>query len=120
MTVMTVLATVVVGVLAVGGALFVLASAVGMLRGRDALTRVNVMSAATGVGMPAIFLAAWVHDLSLHGFHLWTLVRVLVAVLGMVIVSSVASNALGRATYRSGAPIDSATRPNQLAEERDR
>lgn len=111
------LATVVVGVLAIGGAFFVLVSAVGMLRARDALSRVNVMSAATGVGMPWIFLAAWVHDVARNGFDAWHLTQTVLAVLGMVIVSSVASNALARATYRSGAPIDPATHPNHLAED---
>jgi len=32
-------------------------------------------------------------------------------------MSSVGSNNLGRAAYRSGAPVDPRTRPNELAEE---
>lgn len=107
---------VVVAVLAIGGALFVLVSAVGMLRTRDALSRVNVMSAATGVGMPAIFTAVWLHDVAEHGLSWTVLIRVVVAVGALIVISSVASNALGRAAYRSGAPIDPATSPNELAQ----
>lgn len=107
---------VVVAVLAIGGALFVLVSAVGMLRTRDALGRVNVLSAATGVGMPAIFLAVWLHDMAERGFSWTVLIRVAVAVGALIVISSVATNALGRAAYRSGAPLDPATSPNELAQ----
>lgn len=106
-----------VAVLTLGGALFVLVSAVGMLRTRDAVQRVNVMSAATGVGMPAILAGTWLHDLGTHGFAWSPLYKTVLAITGMVIISSVASNALGRAAYRSGAPLDPRTRPNELAED---
>lgn len=108
--------TVVVGVLAIGGACFVLLSVVGMLRVPDAVSRVNVLSPATGVGLPCIFLAVWVHHLAEAGFDGWALVRTLIAVVAMLMVSSVASNAIARATYRSAAPVAPATQPNELAD----
>lgn len=107
---------IVVGLLCIGGALFVLASAIGMLRVRDGVSRVNVLSGATGIGMPAIVLGIYVNDLAVHGFVPLSLFKALVAVGGFIVMSSVASNALGRAAYRSGAPLDPATVPNDLAD----
>lgn len=112
---MDALVTAVVAVLAIGGAFFVLVSAVAMLRVPDALSRVNILSPATGLGMPMIVLAAFTYDLWTHGFDPIDLVKTVVAVLGFVIMSSVASNTLGRSAYRSGAPVDPATSPNELA-----
>lgn len=109
--------TVVVGVLCLVGALFVLVSAVAMLKARDGLSRINVLSAATGLGLPLIVVGAFVHDVRANGFDWVDLVKAVVAVLGFIIMSSVASNNLGRAAYRSGAPVDPATRPNELADE---
>lgn len=109
-------AAVVTGLLCVVGALFVLLSGVAMFTARDGLSRINVLSAATGVGMPSIAVGAYVWTVHEQGF-LWTdLVKVGVAVLGFVIMSSVASNALTRAAYRSGAPLDPRTSPNELAD----
>lgn len=110
----------VVGALCIVGALFVLASAVGMFRVRDGVSRVNVLSGATGVGMPALVLGVYVHDVAVNGFDVLSLVKAVAAVGGFVVMSSVASNALGRAAYRSGAPLDPATSPNHLAEAPDR
>lgn len=113
---MDTLLVVLTGVLAIGGSLTVLVSAVAMLRVRDALSRVNVLSPATGIGLPAIVLAAFLDDLHQHGFDVFDLIKTLVAIAGFIILSSVASNTLGRATYRSGCPVDPATHPNELAE----
>ncbi|MGB5953003.1 MAG: monovalent cation/H(+) antiporter subunit G [Ornithinimicrobium sp.] len=105
-----------IGFLAIGGALCVLISAVSMLRVSDALSRINVLSPATGLGLPMILLAAYIHHLTEVGADWIDLIKVLVAIAGFVIMSSIASNTLGRATYRSGAPIDPDTSPNELAE----
>jgi multicomponent Na+:H+ antiporter subunit G len=109
--------TVVVGLLCLVGAGFVLVSAVAMMKARDGLSRINVLSAATGLGLPLIVFGAFVHDVQTNGFDWVDLVKATVAVLGFIIMSSVASNNLGRAAYRSGAPVDPATRPNELAPE---
>lgn len=106
--------TVLIGVLCIGGALLVLISALAMLRVRDGLSRVNVLSGATGVGMPAIVTGVYLHHLWVVGFDAVDLIKALVAIAGFIIMSSVASNALGRAAYRSGAPLDPATDPNEL------
>lgn len=106
----------VVALLCVGGALFVLVSGVAMFKARDGLSRINVLSAATGVGMPSIAVGAYVWTVHDHGFLWVDLVKLGVAVLGFIIMSSVASNSITRAAYRSGAPLDPATSPNDLAE----
>ncbi len=108
--------TIIVGFLAIGGALCVLTSAVAMLRVSDALSRINVLSPATGLGLPAIVLAAYLNHVNEVGMDWIDLTKTLVAIAGFIIMSSVASNTLGRATYRSGAPIDPDTVPNELAE----
>lgn len=107
---------IVVGVLCIGGALFVLVSGLAMFKARDGLSRINVLSAATGVGMPSIAVGAYVWTVSAQGFLWVDLVKVAVAVLGFIIMSSIASNAITRAAYRSGAPLDPQTSPNHLAD----
>ncbi len=107
--------TIIVGFLAIGGALCVLISAVAMLRVDDALSRINVLSPATGLGVPAIVLAAYLNHVNEVGMDWIDLIKAAVAIAGFIIMSSVASNTLGRATYRSGAPIDPDTNPNELA-----
>ena len=107
---------VLVGLLCLTGAFFVLVSGIGMFKARDGLSRINVLSAATGVGMPSIAVGAYVWTVHDHGFVWVDLVKLAVAVLGFIIMSSVASNAITRAAYRSGAPLDPATSPNELAD----
>ncbi|UJH70426.1 monovalent cation/H(+) antiporter subunit G [Ornithinimicrobium sp. INDO-MA30-4] len=115
-----IIVTTIVGVLAIGGALFVLISAIAMLRVDDAISRINVLSPATGLGLPMLVAAAYVYDFSEYGFDVIILLKAIVAIAGFVIMSSVASNTLGRATYRSGAPIDPDTSPNELADRPER
>ncbi|MBK8731255.1 MAG: monovalent cation/H(+) antiporter subunit G [Tetrasphaera sp.] len=102
-------------VLAVLGALSFLVSAVAVLRVRDAVSRVNSMGPATAVGIPFILLAVLIEHSLAHGWSWMHAVEVLLAIVGAVVVSSVGSNALGRAAYRSGAPIDPTTDPNELS-----
>lgn len=109
----------VVGVLAIGGALFILVAAVGMLRSRDAISRVNTFSPATGVGIPLIILAALVHDIAEHGWSTSTFLKVVLSVAASLVVSTVGSNMLARAAYRSQTGLDPATRSNALAPDED-
>lgn len=109
------LLTVLIGILCIGGAIFVLLSAIAMHRTRDGLSRINVLSGATGIGLPAMVLGVYLHHAATYGFDVIDLIKLFVAIGGFIIMSSVASNALGRAAYRSGAPLDPATDPNDLA-----
>lgn len=110
---------VVVGALVVVGAFVVLASAIAMMRARDALTRINVLSPATGLGLPLVVVGAYVHKVALSGFSAWGFFQMLLTILALLIVSSVASNTLARAAYASGAKVDPRTRPQDLAREPD-
>ncbi len=105
----------VIGTLVVVGALFMLTSAVAMLREADAFTRINVLSPATGMGLPLIVVAAWLHKLWIRGFEWQPFILTIITIGALLVVSSVASNALGRAAYRSGAPVDPRTDPQDLA-----
>lgn len=112
-TVMSVL----IGAVAIVGALFMLTSAVAMLRHGDALTRINVLSPATGMGLPLIVIAAWLDKLVYRGFEWMPLIQTVITVAALLVVSSVASNTLARSAYLSGAPVDPRTDPQDLARE---
>lgn len=109
-----------IGVLVVVGALFMFTSAVLMLREGDAYTRINILSPATGMGLPLIVIAAWLDKLSLRGFEWMPLLQTIVTVAALLVVSSVASNILARGAYLSGAPVDPRTDPQDLANDPDR
>ena len=106
---------VIAAVLILLGSLGFFVSAIGMLRVRDAVSRVNSLGPATAVGVPFILLGALIEQTYATGWSWGDAVKTLLAVLGALIVSSVASNTLGRAAYRSGAPVDPLTEPNELA-----
>lgn len=105
----------VVGFFCLSGAFFVMASGIETFRARDGVQRVNVLSGATGVGMPSLVLGVYINEVAVHGFEWFDLVKAIVAIVGFVVMSSIASNALGRAAYISGSPIDPGTEPNDLA-----
>lgn len=109
------LATTLVGIFGITGSLIMLGSAIAMFRVRDALSRINVFSPATGLGMPLIVIAAYVYDLHTDGFSIGSVLMAVVAVLCLIIVSSVASNTLSRASVLSGQPVYRKTSPNRLA-----
>lgn len=111
-----VVATTLVGLFGITGSLIMLASAIAMFRVRDALSRINVFSPATGLGMPLIVIAAYVYDVHTEGFSLGSLLMAIVGMLCLIIVSSVASNTLSRASVLSGQPVYRKTAPNRLAQ----
>lgn len=108
-------ATALVGVFGISGSLLMLFSAFAMFRVRDALSRINVFSPATGLGMPLIVAAVYVYDIHTEGFSWGSLLMAVAAVLCLIIVSSVASNTLSRASVLSGQPVYRKTAPNRLA-----
>lgn len=107
-------ALVVAAVLVLTGAVWVLLSAIAMHRVRDALSRVNALSPATGMGLTSIVLGAYLHGLTVHAFTWLDLVKLLLTLGALLLVSSVASNTLSRAAVLSGAEFDPETRPNDL------
>jgi len=104
----------VAGLLMLLGSLFFAVTAIGMLRSRDAISRVNNLSPATGVGLPLIIIGAAVHDLSAGDLSVLDGGKAALAVGAALVVSSVASNMLGRAAYRSQQQLDPRTLSNVL------
>ena len=104
----------VAGLLMLLGSLFFAVTAVGMLRSRDAISRVNNLSPATGVGLPLIIIGAVVHDLAAGDLTVLDGIKAALAIGAALVVSSVASNILGRAAYRSQQGLDPRTASNAL------
>lgn len=115
--VLDILLTAVVGVLLIGGAFWMLTAALSMFHARDSISRINVLSPATGLGLPMIVLGAFVQHTRENGFDPMVLLKTLLTVLALIIVSSVASNVLSRSAYLSGSPVDPRTAPQDLAPE---
>lgn len=103
-------------VLLLGGSLWVLLSAVSVVRAHDALQMMNVFSPATALGLPLIVAGVFVHLTGREGLGWWTVLVAVVTICALVIVSSMASNTLARAAYQSGAPVDPQTSPQDLAD----
>lgn len=106
------------GVLIVSGAFIVLGSAVAMLRARDAYTTVSMLTPAVGVGMPFLIIGSVISDMGSEPLTPTRIVMTLITASALVIVSSIGSNALARAAYLVGAPMDPRTDPQDLARER--
>lgn len=104
----------VAGLLMLLGSLFFAVTAIGMLRSRDAISRVNNLSPATGVGLPLIIIGAAVHDLAAGDLTVLDGLKAALAIGAALVVSSVASNMLGRAAYRSQHELDPRTLSNAL------
>lgn len=112
----SVISDLLIGVPALLGSLCFLVAAVSMNRARDALTRINILSVATGLGMMLFIVAAYVDDLT-GGFRWSGLIMALVAFGATVVVTSVASITLARAAYRADPRLDPRTAYDDLSEE---
>ena len=110
------IADLVIGVLALLGSLFFLVAAVTMSRAGDALTRINILSVATGLGMMLFIFSAYGHELR-SGFSWAQLLMALVALGATVVVTTVASMTLARAAYRADGRLDPLTAYDDIAEE---
>lgn len=112
----TLIAEVIAAILVLSGALWVLVSAVAIRRLPDALSRINSLSPATGMGLTSIVAGAWVHTLADVGFDTGAFVKMVITIIALLLVSSVASNTLSRAAVMSGAEVDPRTSPDDLYE----
>lgn len=95
-----------IGVPALLGALCFAVATLAAYRVRDALGRINTMSVATGVGFVLFVLAAFAHVTVREGFSWTVLLEALVAMGATFVVVTIASMAMARAVFRSGAPLD--------------
>ncbi|AWT25266.1 MULTISPECIES: Na+/H+ antiporter subunit G [Corynebacterium] len=90
---------VVVGLLAVAGSLFILVSAVAMYLAPDALSQVNMLGPAMGMGLPLLIIAHLVNSWLTEGFALGQLLEAVGAIGALLIVQAVGSWVMGRALH---------------------
>ena len=112
---MTLLLEILISLLLLLGAAAVGTGARTLFKERDAVSRVNAFGITTTLGLPLITAGAMFGRFLEEGFTWGVLVKSLGAMLAFILVSSIASNALARASFMSGAPVDPATSPNDLA-----
>lgn len=105
---------IVAGLFMLLGSLFFAITAVGMLRAGDAISRVNNLSPATGFGLPLIIIGAVIHDLTAGDLTVLDGVKAALSIGAALVVSSLASNMLARAAYRSQTQLDPRTVGNAL------
>lgn len=89
----------VIGVLALLGALFILVSAVAMYLAPDALSQVNMLGPAMGMGLPLLIIAHLVYSWSTTGFLLSEVLEALGAIIALLVVQAVGSYVMGRALH---------------------
>lgn len=90
---------IIAGILALTGAIFILVSAVAMYLAPDALSQVNMLGPALGMGIPMLVMADLVNSWSTEGFVWGDLVRAIVAVLALLVVQAAGSYVMGRALH---------------------
>lgn len=87
------------GVLAILGAIFIFVSARAMYLAPDALSQVNMVGPAVGVGLPLLISANLVYSWSTEGFVLGVLIRAIVAITALLVIGAVGSYVMGRALH---------------------
>lgn len=87
------------GVLAILGAVFIFVSARAMYLAPDALSQVNMVGPAVGVGLPLLISANLVYSWSTEGFVLGELIRAIVAITALLVIGAVGSYVMGRALH---------------------
>ncbi len=107
---MTVLDLAAQALIGVGVALILLAG-IGVLRFPDVLTRANAATKATGLGLAAVLAGVALQIATPRAF-----VVLGAAVLVQFATSPVSGHVIGRAAYRSGAPLWDGTHTDELRE----
>ncbi|MGV0384044.1 Na+/H+ antiporter subunit G [Corynebacterium sp. 22_2729] len=87
------------GVLAILGSIFIFVSARAMYLAPDALSQVNMVGPAVGVGLPLLICSNLVYSWSTEGFILGELIRAIVAITALLVVGAVGSYVMGRALH---------------------
>ncbi|MGV0408792.1 Na+/H+ antiporter subunit G [Corynebacterium resistens] len=111
------LAVIVAGTLAIVGAIYVLVSARAMYLAPDALSQLNMVGPAVGVGIPLLIAANLVYSWSIEGFVLGYWIRGIVAIFALLVMSAVGSYAMGRALHATHwdhtVPLSGGQRPKE-------
>lgn len=92
-------AAVVVGLLALAGALFILVSAVAMYLAPDALSQVNMLGPAMSMGLPLLIISHLTYSWMTGGFALGELLEAVGAIGALLVVQAVGSYVVGRALH---------------------
>ena len=104
----------VAGQLLIGlGGFLMVSAAVGMIRLPDVIHRTNAVAKAAVLGLSLILLGVAVLMPTPH-----VVVTVALAILAQLFTAPVAGYAVGRAAYRSGAPLSPSTFRDDLAQKR--
>lgn len=99
-------------VLALSGILLIALAGIGLLRLPDVYSRLNAAGKAAGLGIVLVLLGDLV---TTPGWA--TAAKVVLAIVLQLVTVPVGSFALGRAAYRSGAPLWQGTLYDELADE---
>lgn len=92
-------AVILTGILAIVGSIFIFVTARAMYLAPDALSQVNMVGPAVGLGLPLLIAANLVYSFATEGFVLGYLIRAIVAITALLVVSSVGSSVMGRALH---------------------
>lgn len=92
-------AAILAGLLAIIGAVFIFVSARAMYLAPDALSQVNMVGPAVGVGLPLLISANLVYSWSTEGFVWGELIRAIIAITALLVVGAVGSYVMGRALH---------------------
>ncbi|PID98673.1 MAG: cation:proton antiporter [Actinomycetales bacterium] len=109
----------IVGLFVLLGSFLMLTVAIAFFKEPDGISRINALGPATALGLPLIITGSYIYSTWLQGFSFSLLLKSIATVIALVLVSSVGSNVLARASYLSGCELDPATEPNELAEPAD-
>jgi multicomponent Na+:H+ antiporter subunit G len=93
------------------GVFLVVAAAAGMLRLPDAYSRTNAVAKAAALGVSCVLGGVMVLMPSPT-----TIVTLSLAIMAQLLTAPIAGYAVGRAAYRSGAPLSPATYRDDLAD----
>lgn len=107
---MTLVQEVVGHALVLAGAVLILGAAVGILRLPDVLNRTNAVAKAAALGVSCILAGVLVLMPSPA-----TAVLLVIAIAAQLFTAPIAGYAVGRAAYRSGAPLAATTHRDDLA-----
>lgn len=106
---MNIIVQVLVGLIAIFGALFFLDTGIAMNRAKDAVTRANMNSPAIYVGFPMVAFALFIGDTAMNGFSWAHLIEFLLITFIVPVGSALGSMYLGRAMMLSQVRLDPRT-----------
>ena len=103
---MSIAVQIIVGIIAILGALFFLTTGIAMNRAADAVTRANMGSPAIYVGFPLVACALLIADSALNGFSWAHFIEFLLITFLMPVGSSMGSMTLGRSMMLAQVRMD--------------